>query len=151
MTSLTSLAATISAESWKLTDYIVRNNLPNPSFDVGAPPELPIPIEDKELQESRLKLLRAAQDLAALALGPVEDLRWKAWNVSKSTSRVSVLLARYRPCGSITLSISPYQHKFASLKLPPLVFWKRARVQVEDLRANCQSNSNTTITLAFMR
>ncbi|KAF2742529.1 O-methyltransferase [Sporormia fimetaria CBS 119925] len=80
MTSLTSLAATISQESWKLTDYIVRNNLPSPSFDLGAPAELPIPVEDQELQASRLKLLRAAQDIAALALGPVEDLRWKAWN-----------------------------------------------------------------------
>ena len=39
MTSLTDLAAIISAESRKLSDYIVKNNLPNPSFDLGAPPD----------------------------------------------------------------------------------------------------------------
>lgn len=82
MTSLTRLAATISEASALLSAYIVKNNLPNPSFEVGAPPELPIPVEDHELQASRLRLLQAAQDLASLALGPVEDLRWKAWNVS---------------------------------------------------------------------
>jgi hypothetical protein len=82
MTSLTHLATIITEESSRLSDYIIANNLPTPSFEVGAPPELPIPVENKELQESRLKLLRAAQDLASLALGPVEDLRWKAWNVS---------------------------------------------------------------------
>ncbi|KAL6154162.1 hypothetical protein ACJQWK_01541 [Exserohilum turcicum] len=80
MTSLTRLAATISEASALLSAYIVKNNLPNPSFEVGAPPELPIPVEDHELQASRLRLLQAAQDLASLALGPVEDLRWKAWN-----------------------------------------------------------------------
>ena len=80
MSALTELAAVASAEAQKLTSYLTANNLPLPGFEVGAPGELPIPAEDEDLQASRMKLLRAAQDLQALALGPVEDLRWKAWN-----------------------------------------------------------------------
>ena len=82
MASLNALASTISAESSRLAAYIEEHHLPNPSFDVDGPPTFPVPLEDKELQRSRMILLRAAQDLATLALGPAETLRWKAWNVS---------------------------------------------------------------------
>lgn len=80
MSALTELAAIASTEAQKLTKYIKSNNLPLPSFEVGAPGELPIPSTDEDLQASRIRLLKAAQDLQALALGPAEDLRWKAWN-----------------------------------------------------------------------
>lgn len=81
MASLTALASTITKESERLAAYIDKNNLPNPSFDVNGPPAFPVPLEDEELQTSRMTLMRAAQDLATLALGPVESLRWQAWNV----------------------------------------------------------------------
>ncbi|KAF2443247.1 S-adenosyl-L-methionine-dependent methyltransferase [Karstenula rhodostoma CBS 690.94] len=80
MSALTELAAIASTEAQKLTNYITSNNLPLPSFEVDAPGELPIPSTDEDLQASRIRLLKAAQDLQALALGPAEDLRWKAWN-----------------------------------------------------------------------
>lgn len=81
MASLHALSSTISSETNKIVDYIEKNGLTDPSFAVGGPASLPIPLEDVQLQASRMALIKAAEDLSILALGPVESLRWKAWNV----------------------------------------------------------------------
>lgn len=83
MASLKALSSTISQESDRLAAYIDEHKLPNPSFDVDGPESFPVPAEDVELQKSRMTLFKAAQDLASLALGPVETLRWQAWNVHR--------------------------------------------------------------------
>ncbi|MCJ1252099.1 hypothetical protein MMC30_009337 [Trapelia coarctata] len=80
MASLIALSSTISTEAERLATYITTQNLPNPSFAVDGPPTFPVPLDNEELQASRMRLLTAAQDLAVLALGPVESLRWQAWN-----------------------------------------------------------------------
>ena len=87
MASLRALASTINKETDRLASYIDSNQLPNPSYHVDGPPTLAIPAEDVELQKSRMDLMRAAQDMATLALGPVESLRWQAWNVRSPVSR----------------------------------------------------------------
>ena len=81
MASLKALASTITQESDRLASYIQKHDLPNPSFDVDGPPTFPVPADDVKLQKSRMMLFKASQDLASLALGPVETLRWQAWNV----------------------------------------------------------------------
>ncbi|KAL8720152.1 MAG: hypothetical protein Q9225_002940 [Loekoesia sp. 1 TL-2023] len=82
MASLCELAARISTETKKIADFIQENELPDPSFALGGPASLPIPVENAELQASRMALVKAAEDLSILAFGPVESLRWKAWNLS---------------------------------------------------------------------
>jgi len=81
MASLIALSLTISTEAERLATYITTHSLPNPSFAADGPPTFPVPLDNDELQASRMRLLTAAQNLAALALGPVESLRWQAWNV----------------------------------------------------------------------
>ena len=81
MASLIALSSAISTEAERLAAYITTNNLQNPSFAADGPPTFPVPLDNNELQASRIRLLTAAQDLAVLALGPVESLRWQAWNV----------------------------------------------------------------------
>ena len=95
MASLNALASTIAIESKRLAAYIDEHGLPNPSFDVNGPPTFPVPLEDVELQKSRMTLMRAAQDLATLALGPVESLRWQAWNVCCRPTPLSKSYVRY--------------------------------------------------------
>lgn len=95
MASLNALASTITKESNRLAAYIDEHHLPNPSFDVNGPPIFPVPLEDEDLQKSRMTLIRAAQDLATLALGPAESLRWQAWNVCGRPSPMVFLLTPY--------------------------------------------------------
>lgn len=97
MASLTALASTISTETEKLAKYIKENDLPDPSFAVDGPASFPVPVENTELQSSRMALMRAAEDLSTLALGPVESLRWQAWNV-RSPSLLLVFALRHSNC-----------------------------------------------------
>ena len=81
MATLKALASSITAEAERLGNYIQKADLPDPSFAADGPTHFPIPADDAELQASRLRLLKAAEDMTALALGPVDTLRWQAWNV----------------------------------------------------------------------
>lgn len=92
MSSLIDLAQTIAAEAKRLADYIEENNLPNPSFAADGPAFLPIPSNNHQLKASQGRLHAAAQDLAALAFGPVEHLKWQAW--SARLSYLSLAMAR---------------------------------------------------------
>lgn len=96
MASLLSLASTISTEADRLASYLKTHNLPNPSFAFDGPPTFPVPLENEEMQASRMKMLTAAQDLAVLTLGPVESLRWQAWNVCSSFTLA--IRIHYTPC-----------------------------------------------------
>ncbi|MCJ1277463.1 hypothetical protein MMC21_005276 [Puttea exsequens] len=103
MASLLALSSTISTETKKLAAYIQQNNLPDPSFAADGPPIFPTPVENAELQASRMELMKAAQDLAALALGPVETLRWQAWNQYNDNISLNAIM-RYRIAEAIPLS-----------------------------------------------
>lgn len=81
MASLVALAATITKESQNLAKAIKSNGLPEPGFGIDAPGSFPTSVDDKALQASRMTLIDAAHDLAILAEGPVENMRWQAWNV----------------------------------------------------------------------
>lgn len=68
---ITELSAIISLHSKKIDDYIAENGLPQPSFDVNAPPEAPLP---PELQKSRNAVFSAMEELHATLAGPVPYL-----------------------------------------------------------------------------
>lgn len=77
--SLIELANTIKRETERLDHYIKDNDLPEPSFDVDAPltfTELP-----EELKKAREEVMRATEELGALATGATESIRWLAWDV----------------------------------------------------------------------
>lgn len=80
MSNLTALASTVTEQASRLAKYLEENNLPNPSFAADGPPSLPIP-PWSELRAAQQALYSAAQDLAILAIGPVEYLRWQAAHV----------------------------------------------------------------------
>lgn len=75
MSNPTKLASTVAEQAGRLVAYIEENNLPNPSFDADGPASLPIP-HASELRAAQQALYSSAQDLAILAIGPVEYLRW---------------------------------------------------------------------------
>ena len=81
MAALRALAIKILVETENLANFIDESGQKEPSFDVNGPPTLTIPVENGKVQESRMSLMRAAEDLSTLALGPAERLRWQAWNV----------------------------------------------------------------------
>lgn len=80
MSNLTKLASTITQQAKQLAAYIEDNDLPNPTFTADGPAFLPIPPSSK-LRAAQQALYSAAQDLAILAIGPVEHLRWQAAHV----------------------------------------------------------------------
>lgn len=78
--SMTALAETISRETAKLERYMKENDLPMPSFEVGAADDFPkLP---EEIQRSRLEVMHATKQLRDLAVGPRESVRWGVWEVS---------------------------------------------------------------------
>ncbi|KAE8152737.1 S-adenosyl-L-methionine-dependent methyltransferase [Aspergillus avenaceus] len=80
MSQFTDLAKTISAETQRLSEFLKQQNLPQPSFDATSSSEPQIPSDNEELKAAQRTLFQAATDLAILALGPVEHLRWQSWN-----------------------------------------------------------------------
>ena len=82
MTFLNTLVSIINTENNRLTTYIDQKRLSQSSFDVNDFSTFPISLNNKKLQKFRVRLMKTTQDLIALTLGPVEILRWQAWNVS---------------------------------------------------------------------
>ncbi|KAK1990841.1 O-methyltransferase [Colletotrichum falcatum] len=102
---LTQLAKKIASETEKLEKYMMENNLPMPTLDpsgAGDFPKLP-----DDIQRSRMEIIHATRELEALAHGPREDVRWKAWSYQDSLSLQLVNhfgLAKLVPVdGTITL------------------------------------------------
>lgn len=63
------LTTIISVNTAKIDQYISKNNLPQPSFDVDGPVSLNLP---QNLQEIREDVLNASLELSELLLGPKE-------------------------------------------------------------------------------
>lgn len=76
---LPDLAAQVSSAAAAINDFLVSNDHPQPSFNVGAPPAFPS--APTEILDARQQLLNAAQELVDLAVGPAEHLRWLACRV----------------------------------------------------------------------
>ncbi|KAK0749352.1 S-adenosyl-L-methionine-dependent methyltransferase [Schizothecium vesticola] len=71
------LAQTITEETKKLEAYLRANNLPLPSFDVDSPADYPkLPAD---IAKSRNAIIVATKELALLAHGPRESVRWAVW------------------------------------------------------------------------
>ncbi|KAK4206754.1 S-adenosyl-L-methionine-dependent methyltransferase [Rhypophila decipiens] len=68
------LASRIAANTKKLNDYLVANNLPTPSFDVKGPKANLVPKQEIEVQAARAAIIDDTQELRRLVLGPREYL-----------------------------------------------------------------------------
>ncbi|KAK3365152.1 S-adenosyl-L-methionine-dependent methyltransferase [Lasiosphaeria ovina] len=76
-TGLVALAKKITREAEKLEAYMRENNLAMPSFDVDALADFPkLP---EHVAQSRREIIYATKELALLAHGPRESLRWGVW------------------------------------------------------------------------
>ncbi|OLN85733.1 Sterigmatocystin 8-O-methyltransferase [Colletotrichum chlorophyti] len=78
------LARIIASETDKLESYMTENNLPMPGLDPNGPSDFPNLPED--IEKSRMEIINATRELEALAHGPKEDIRWKAWSYQDSLS-----------------------------------------------------------------
>ncbi|KAF1993359.1 S-adenosyl-L-methionine-dependent methyltransferase [Amniculicola lignicola CBS 123094] len=74
MITFAELAADIQTQVNIIDTYLKEHNLPQPSFDVDSPTELPI---DPNVQRARLKLIEAGGALENLATGSADHLRWR--------------------------------------------------------------------------
>jgi hypothetical protein len=72
--SLSELAATISANTAKIENYLRSHDLKSPSFDVDAPTGSLVPSDAPELETARSELIDATLMLHDLILGPKEYL-----------------------------------------------------------------------------
>lgn len=63
------LAAAIAHHTARVDRFLAENNLPQPSFDIDGPVELGLP---SDVEESRVAVLRATQELNDLLQGPRE-------------------------------------------------------------------------------
>ena len=89
-TSLMSqLATTIAHQTTILDSYFKSQEGPRPSFDTDGLREFSSLPDD--IQQARLELLRATQELQDLVTGPAESLRYMAFNVSVYTKHASLL------------------------------------------------------------
>ena len=75
------LANIISAETRKVEEYFHRNGLVLPNFDVDSSDTFHVLPAD--IARSRKEIIQATQDLNSLMLGPRENVRWMAWDVSR--------------------------------------------------------------------
>ncbi|KAK7995206.1 s-adenosyl-l-methionine-dependent methyltransferase [Apiospora arundinis] len=73
-TRIVELSSRIAANTAKLNDYLVSNNLPTLSFDINAPTESLISKENTELEAARVAVIDDTQELRNLMLGPREYL-----------------------------------------------------------------------------
>ena len=61
------LASTISTCTDRIDSYLTEKGLPHPSFDANGPADLGLP---PDLEQSRIVLLEASQELNDLLQGP---------------------------------------------------------------------------------
>lgn len=79
---MTTLSADIAAKTKIITDYLTSHGLDAASFDVNGLAEFPIPSTDEEPFRARLELVALTKELHDICLGPKENLRYLAWDVS---------------------------------------------------------------------
>ena len=68
---IATLAAAIAENTQRIDKYLEDNDLPHPGFDADAPADLGLP---PELEQARVAVLQATQELNDLLQGPRELL-----------------------------------------------------------------------------
>ncbi|KAI0465722.1 S-adenosyl-L-methionine-dependent methyltransferase [Xylaria cf. heliscus] len=71
---ISELANRIAENTAKLDSYLLRNNLPSPSFDIDGPRDTLIPKNEVDLESSRVAIIDDTLELRRLVLGPREYL-----------------------------------------------------------------------------
>lgn len=80
-TKITELASTIYEKTGMLNDYFAAQNLPTPTLDASAPLSVQVSENNLELQEARIAVIEACEQLRALVMGARDLL---AVNVRRS-------------------------------------------------------------------
>lgn len=83
---LLELATRITEHAHKLHSYIVENDLPQPTFAANGSLDFPVAVDNKAMQEHRIALIEASNEMYELSVGPQELLGWRAMNVRHSRS-----------------------------------------------------------------
>ena len=83
-TRIVTLAKEVEANTTKLSDYLEKNNLPQPSFDVDAPLMYQLPPDIAAAQEN---LTAALDELHWLNQGPIQTVVAKTVNKILNLSR----------------------------------------------------------------
>lgn len=81
------LAAEVANHTQRIDQYLAANNLQYPSFDANGPVELGLPAD---IEESRVRVLQASQELNDLLQGP-RDLLFNH-RVRRSLSCISFVV-----------------------------------------------------------
>jgi hypothetical protein len=68
------LAELIRDKTNSIGSYLVEHKLPAPSFDADGPLDSPIPKSEAAVEDARLEVIEALDDLRALMMGPKEYL-----------------------------------------------------------------------------
>lgn len=70
--SVAELAASIAENTAKVTAYLRERGLPQPSFAVDGPLQSLLPAEAVDIENARVAVIDATQQLRALMLGPMD-------------------------------------------------------------------------------
>ncbi|KAF1841298.1 S-adenosyl-L-methionine-dependent methyltransferase [Cucurbitaria berberidis CBS 394.84] len=72
------LSSIIASNTTTLNNFLVENNLPEPSFEADALWALPIPDDNVDVKAARIAIIDSCIELQALVTGPKELLRYDA-------------------------------------------------------------------------
>jgi hypothetical protein len=79
---LTELASSIATNAKKVEDYLVENNLPEPSFEIDAPVEYESFLKDPSIHAAQLQLANDSKKLHLLMAGHAETMKTQGMRVS---------------------------------------------------------------------
>lgn len=69
------LSSRIAANTTRLNDYLVSNNLPSPDFDhIEGPRDTLVPKDETDVEAARVAIIDDTMELRQLVLGPREYL-----------------------------------------------------------------------------
>ena len=97
---ITTLSRQISEKSKVLTDYLSSKGLDAASFDANGLEDFPLSPDDEEPFKTRIELAALTKELYDICVGPKENMRYLAWDVSRRAVRATM------QCPSLT-TLSP--------------------------------------------
>ena len=72
--NITNLASLIAINTARIQEYLTKESLEGPSFDINAPKKFLIPSEAKDIEAARQAVIDASSKLRSLMLGPTDCL-----------------------------------------------------------------------------
>lgn len=81
LSALAQLVASIAANAKKVEDYLVENNLPEPSFEIDAPAEYESILKDPTIRSAQLTLANDANKLHMLMAGHADLMKTQGMRV----------------------------------------------------------------------